>query len=651
MAAGVRAGTAYAEIVPKLADGFSKDLEKQFHGPVEESGNRVGASLGKVAGLVGSAFAAKGIFDFGKSAMEAATESNKIAAQTEAVLKSTGGAAKVTADQIGDLATAISNKTGVDDEAIQKGQNLLLTFTNLKNGVGKGNDVFNQATKTMVDMGAALGTDASGAAIQLGKALNDPVKGISALSRVGVSFTDQQKDQIKAMVDAGNTMGAQKVILGELNKEFGGSAEAQATAGDKLKVTWGNVQEQIGNVLLPIFEKVATFLADNLPGAVKFFGDAFNKIKPWVQAITDAFGAGGLGGALSVVGQLLRAAWPSIQSALGDILGAIGKWVRDTAIPAIQAAVPPLIEALWKWIQDVTPPALQKLGELVAALGSWLLDTGLPLLGEKLVELGKALWHWIQDATPPALAQLVDWLAQLGSWILNDGLPKLAGFMADMGAKLIGWIADIVPQLPGKLGEFLGKFAAWIITDALPRMVELGGKMGEALMGFLVDAAKAAPGKIADVIGAIAGWLRDKGPGLVGDAVKLITAAIEAPFKLVFNTIAGFWNNTVGKIHFSVPDWVPGLGGKGFDFPKIPVLHQGGVVPGRPGEDVLSILRAGEVVIPKIDPAMFRDFQLRTDAATTSTGPLVGEVNLIGTRATPAELSAELAWMRRTSGR
>jgi tail length tape measure protein len=300
----VSAGVVYVDIAPQVAKTFGSDIEKQVTGPVEDSGKRVGGSLTKVAGLIGSAFAAKGIFDFGRNAIEAATESNKIAAQTEAVIKSTGGAAKVTADQIGELATSISNKTGVDDEAIQSASNLLLTFTNLKNGVGKSNDVFNQATKIAVDMGAALGGDASSNAIQLGKALNDPVKGIAALTRVGVTFTDQQKEQIKSMVAAGDTMGAQKVILGELNKEFGGSAEAQATAGDRLKVVWGNVQEQIGNVLLPIFEKVATFLADNLPGAIKFFGDAFNKIKPIVQGVIDAFGVGGLGGALSVVGNL-----------------------------------------------------------------------------------------------------------------------------------------------------------------------------------------------------------------------------------------------------------------------------------------------------------------------------------------------------------
>jgi phage-related minor tail protein len=66
----------------------------------------------------------------------------------------------------------------------------------------------------MTDMSVALGTDASGSAIQLGKALNDPIKGVAALQKVGVSFTESQKEQIKTLVETGDTLGAQKIILG-----------------------------------------------------------------------------------------------------------------------------------------------------------------------------------------------------------------------------------------------------------------------------------------------------------------------------------------------------------------------------------------------------------------------------------------------------
>jgi hypothetical protein len=69
---------------------------------------------------------------------------------------------------------------------------------------------------------------------------------------------------------------------------------------------------------------------------------------------------------------------------------------------------------------------------------------------------------------------------------------------------------------------------------------------------------------------------------------------VTAPFRAAFNAVRSLWNSTVGGFGFDVPDWVPGLGGNGFHIPK---MHTGGVVPGRPGQEVLTILQAGERVL------------------------------------------------------
>src|SRR6266540_6473684 len=151
-------------------------------------------------------------------------DSEKVTRQTGAVLKSTGGAAHVTAGHVADLANALAKTSGIDDELIQSGENVLATFTSVRNEVGKGNQIFDLSTKAALDMSVALGQDMKSSTIQLGKALNDPIKGITALRRVGVSFTEQQQDQIKAMVKSGDKLGAQKLILRELTTEFGGSA-------------------------------------------------------------------------------------------------------------------------------------------------------------------------------------------------------------------------------------------------------------------------------------------------------------------------------------------------------------------------------------------------------------------------------------------
>lgn len=245
----------------------SSTLQK-VTGEAEKSSSRISGSFKKAGAMIAGAFAGTAAIDFFKDSIDQATESQKVGAQTAAVLKSTGQAAGISATQIGKLATAISNKAGIDDEEIQSGENMLLTFTNIRNEAGKGNDIFSQGTKIMTDMSVATGTSMKSSAVQLGKALNDPIKGISALQRVGVSFTDQQKDQIKTLVDTGNTMGAQKVILGELNKEFAGSAAAQATPAEKAKVAWGNLQEQIGTLLLPVLGKLASFITTTIIPAI-----------------------------------------------------------------------------------------------------------------------------------------------------------------------------------------------------------------------------------------------------------------------------------------------------------------------------------------------------------------------------------------------
>jgi len=232
-----------------------------------------GIARAGVFAATGLAGIATGVGVAAFKSIQAAQESNKVSKQTEAAIKSTGGAAKITAKQVGDLATAISNKTGIDDEQIQSSENMLLTFTNVRNAAGKNNDIFTQATSILQDMSVALGVDSSQAAIQLGKALNDPIKGVTALQRVGVTFTEQQKKQIKTLVDSGKTMDAQRIILKELGKEFGGSAEAAATPLDKLKVVVGNLQEKIGNKLLPTVNHFANLTITKVVPAISKFID------------------------------------------------------------------------------------------------------------------------------------------------------------------------------------------------------------------------------------------------------------------------------------------------------------------------------------------------------------------------------------------
>lgn len=238
--------------------------------------------------------------------------------RTQAVIKSTGSAANVTAAHVGHLTDAIEAQTGVDGDLAQSGANLLLTFTNIRNGVGKNNKIFDQATGTVVNMSKALGQDTKSSAIQLGKALNDPVKGITALQRVGVSFDDTQKKQIANLVKSGKTMQAQRIILRELNKEF---PKVKATPFERLQVAVRALEDSIGKALLPIFNKGVRALTkfinqmNNGTGAggqfvstMKDIGQflstkvipAFKSIAGWVVNLVHGFKEGHAGAVLLV---------------------------------------------------------------------------------------------------------------------------------------------------------------------------------------------------------------------------------------------------------------------------------------------------------------------------------------------------------------
>jgi hypothetical protein len=306
-------GDGYVSIIPTMKGAGSK-IQSDLNAQVGPAADKVGASAGKrfgskfsagAKGIAAGAFAgivtAKTI-SFLKDSVAEGREAQKVGATTNAILKSTGGVANVTAAGIGKLSNALSVKTGVDDEAIQTGANLLLTFKNVRNEAGKGNKVFDQATAAAVDLSAAGFGSIDSASKMLGKALNDPVKGVTALSRAGVTFTQQQKDQIKTLVKSGDVLGAQKLILGEVQSQVGGVAAASATSGEKLTTTFNNFKESIGTALLPTIDAINGKL-------IGFFG--FVQSHQSVMVALGVLVGGVLVGAfLALAVSVIAATWP-----------------------------------------------------------------------------------------------------------------------------------------------------------------------------------------------------------------------------------------------------------------------------------------------------------------------------------------------------
>ena len=174
------------------------------------------------AAMLGINTAIRGFTGFIKDSIAKSGEAQKVNAQLNAVLKSTGGIAGITAGEVQRMAGELSLITTYGKTATVEAANLLLTFTKI------GKDVFPDTLAIVQDMSIALKQDLKSSAIQVGKALQDPILGVTALRRVGVNFAKDQVEVIKKMVETGDAAGAQAYILKELQTEFGGSAKAAA---------------------------------------------------------------------------------------------------------------------------------------------------------------------------------------------------------------------------------------------------------------------------------------------------------------------------------------------------------------------------------------------------------------------------------------
>jgi len=212
--------------------------------------NKLETSLASVRNAALGFIGAFASVEFLKGSIEMYNESAQASAQLDATLRSTANAANLNREALDAQADALMKTSLYDDDAITASQSLLATFTKVKD------TIYMDAIPAIVDMSTKMGGDLQGTTLQVGKALNDPIKGIAALSRAGVSFTEEQKKTIKSMVEMNDVAGAQKLILQELQTEFGGSALAASQVGTGpmtvLKNEFNNVREEIGGMVMAL---------------------------------------------------------------------------------------------------------------------------------------------------------------------------------------------------------------------------------------------------------------------------------------------------------------------------------------------------------------------------------------------------------------
>lgn len=474
------------------------------------------------------------IMNFGASIMNEAMEAENGLAQLEAVIKSTGGAAGMTSDELVKMADELSKVTRFSDDAIIGGENLLLTFTNI------GADVFPDATKAILDMSTAMNQDLKSSAIQLGKALNDPIDGVGALTRVGVQFTDEQKKMIESLVKMGDIAGAQRIILAELNKEFGGSAEAagQTFAGqlDILKNNLDNVKESVGMALLPVLNEL---MQKYLPVIIPMIENMGAKLAEWIPQLGP------------VIDRIINVG-TAIYEFLQPAFTAIGEWWATNGVDLIFRATT-FFDSMWRgmWqIIDAIAPFIQ--GALQSMADWWQTN------GPTIIEWAGQIWTAISDGVSRIWTEFIqpfveENLPKLQAWwvenspLIMEAVGKLVDVFATAFPIIIDMIIALEPVLSGLLqiimdvvsfvlqvidGDWAG---AW--ESAKNIVVTIATSIGEAiynLSGVIVEALgfeknnplevwKANWDQAVEIVASVVRIIIDKVQGMMSDLSSIMS--------------------------------------------------------------------------------------------------------------------------------
>jgi hypothetical protein len=423
--------------IPIITDFNSRGLDEADSkiGRFSKSAGRGLANVGKAAAVAAAAFAA-GVAVFATKAIaagEAAATSNARIGNIADSMDLFGDSTQQVTDRLIKYAEATARATGVDQNQIKLTQAKLLTFNKLAVSAGKLGGSFDRATKAAIDMASAGFGSAENNAVQLGKALNNPIKGIAALAKSGITFTDQEKEKIKTLVESNRMLEAQEMVLKAIETQVGGTAEATANDTDKMRVAFSQVSERVGIALLPILSKLTSFLID--------------KIIPAAERVIKVFNEEGLGGVLRRLGDFIKQAIPPALSALGDFIGAVGSWIVNTGVPLLVEKVGVLKDRLTLWIKESGPQALSNLGAFIGDMIKWIISDGVPLLIKATAKLSIALLKWLVDIGPSLIKGIALFTAQLaGSLVesLVEALTTLGSKSLAIGKAFANGIIDII---------------------------------------------------------------------------------------------------------------------------------------------------------------------------------------------------------------
>lgn len=405
---------------------------------------------------------------------------------------------------------------------------------------------------------------------------------------------------------------------------------------NEMKATLAQLKESLITGLYPVFEsmvpivtKIATWLGEFLPKAIGFAREA---IDFFVTGLTGAGTNEGegfllflnqLGMKIGEVVSWVQQHWPAIKETVLEVFNAVAAWVaanwppvRDAIVNAFQAVVAWVSEN-WPAIKQTVLEVVDKIREGIAGLVQFVQDAW-QKWGDEIIAVVQFVWPYVRDTVVNAIEIVRGVIKTVTELITGDWSGAWNG-IKDFFAAV--W-DQIVNMLKMALKVFVWELQqAWNVIKTVAAAAWEGIKTVistaiDAVVGFITG----IPGRIASVVatmwdgikdGAVAAkdWVVEKFdavvefvgglPGRITEKVKTAFDGLKTAFKDAINWVIDRWNSLDFGIDISIPDWVPGIGGKGFKVPDIvpdlPRLHSGGVfVAPRVGGEGLALLRDGE---------------------------------------------------------
>jgi phage-related protein len=398
------------------------------------------------------------------------------------------------------------------------------------------------------------------------------------LGRQGVTFTAEQQEMITTLTEQGRLFEAQNIILSAVEQQVGGTAAATATATDKIKIGWENVVGDLGERVLPVFNRLADFLVTKVFPAI---GPLVDKA---VELGTAFFQSTSMMSPFKIIWeQILR-----LLPVLMPILSAIGTLVMQVVV-----MLGPVLEQLITALVDALLPVLPTVASLIDALTPIILflAAALAFLLPIIINVADFLLKMLVGAINIVVGVVV-FLANVFTAVFN-GIGAVFTWLWDY---IIKPIVDLVVR------EFerWGRTFTWLYENIIEPVMKAVGEVFEWVWYNLIDpviqwaisAFESIGETVADVFGGIGKFIEDTFKNIVGFVKGPVNAIIDLVNKLIKAL------NSLPAIE--IPDWVPLVGGTvlDFDIPLIPKLGKGGYVDqpttaliGEAGPEVVTPLK------------------------------------------------------------